>query len=77
MNRIYKAYELQNEDMVDWVSYLSDQDLSKIQYLMNDERKAVKIFASMKEFDYCTSSVTHHFEQKYSGQTVSNVTNYN
>ena len=62
--------------MVNWVSYLGDQDLSKVQYQMNDEKKAVKMFDGMKDFDKCTSAVTNFFEKKYYNRTVSNVTDY-
>lgn len=59
--------------MLNWVSYMDDQDLSEIQYQMNDASKAVKILDTLADIDRAASPVTHFFEEKYYGRTVTNV----
>jgi len=68
LNRVYKGYERQNEDMINWVSTMTDQELDNLRYLVNDQAKDVPLL-DFKSNEKAVVTIHNHFEQKMYGRT--------
>lgn len=66
--RKYKAYEKQNEDMINLISTMTDEELDEFVYELNDPETEVPL-ANFDIIEKSLIPVYHHFEKKFYGRT--------
>lgn len=64
MNRQYRGWRAQNEDMINWVGLMNDQELEGFQYRLSDPAKEVPL-GNFQTGAKATTAIFNYYEKKF------------